>query len=83
MCAVNGRTSRFNWYIPVPTAVLSTYFVEEAFEEDPEPMLSADPQMSEDDNVLVQSVSASPYAISFFGYAYYQENQDILAGAFD
>ncbi len=34
--------------------------------------------MSEDDNVLVQGISGSPYAIGYFGYAYYQENQDIL-----
>ena len=31
-------------------------------------------QMSEDDNVLVQGVEGSPYAIGFFGFAYYQEN---------
>lgn len=65
-------------FIPGTDSGTFDYFVEEVFEEDPEPMLSADPQMSEDDNVLVQGVSASPYAIGFFGYAYYQENQDIL-----
>jgi len=31
-------------------------------------------QMSEDDNLLVQGVEGSPYAIAFFGFAYYQEN---------
>lgn len=35
-------------------------------------------QFSEDDNVLVQGVEGSPYAIGYFGYAYYQENQDRL-----
>ena len=35
-------------------------------------------QMSEDDNVLVQGVKGSPYAIGFFGFAYYQENKDAL-----
>ena len=35
-------------------------------------------QMSEDDNVLVQGVEGSPYAIGFFGFAYYQENSDKL-----
>jgi phosphate transport system substrate-binding protein len=35
-------------------------------------------QMSEDDNVLVQGVEGSPYAIGFFGFAYYQENKDRL-----
>src|SRR6185436_11634105 len=36
---------------------------------------SAGIQLSEDDNVLVQGVEGSPYAIGYFGYAYYQENQ--------
>jgi phosphate transport system substrate-binding protein len=31
-------------------------------------------QASEDDNVLVQGVLGSPYAIGYFGFAYYQEN---------
>jgi phosphate transport system substrate-binding protein len=35
-------------------------------------------QLSEDDNVLVQGVEGSPYAIGYFGYAYYQENADAL-----
>ncbi len=33
---------------------------------------------SEDDNVLVTGVSGSKYAIGFFGYAYYAENQGAL-----
>jgi phosphate transport system substrate-binding protein len=36
---------------------------------------SAGTQFSEDDNVLVQGVEGSPYAIGYFGYAYFQENQ--------
>ena len=39
---------------------------------------AANLQLSEDDNVLVQGVEGSPYAIGYFGYAYYQENQDRL-----
>jgi len=35
-------------------------------------------QFSEDDNVLVQGVTGSPYAIGYFGFAYYVENQDTL-----
>ena len=34
--------------------------------------------LSEDDNVLVQGVLGSPYAIGYFGFAYYQENADTL-----
>ena len=55
------------------------YFVEEVFDKDKVPILSADAiQLSEDDNVLVQGVTGSPYAIGYFGYAYYQENTDTL-----
>ena len=39
---------------------------------------SAGTQFSEDDNVLVQGVEGSPYAIGYFGFAYYQENTDRL-----
>jgi len=35
-------------------------------------------QFSEDDNVLVQGVEGSPYAIGYFGYAYFNENQGSL-----
>lgn len=35
-------------------------------------------QFSEDDNVLVQGVEGSPYAIAYFGFAYYVEEQDRL-----
>jgi phosphate transport system substrate-binding protein len=33
---------------------------------------------SEDDNVLVQGVAGSPYALGYFGFSYYEENQDSL-----
>jgi phosphate transport system substrate-binding protein len=35
-------------------------------------------QFSEDDNVLVQGVQGSPYAVGYFGYAYYAENEGNL-----
>ena len=35
-------------------------------------------QFSEDDNVLVQGVEGSPYAIGYFGFAYFAENQGAL-----
>src|SRR5690606_26364083 len=41
-------------------------------------ILGANPQLSEDDNILVQGVLGSPYAIAYFGYAYYIENADTL-----
>ncbi|MBC7222672.1 MAG: PstS family phosphate ABC transporter substrate-binding protein [Anaerolineae bacterium] len=55
------------------------YFVEEIFDGDKERPLSApNLQLSEDDNVLVQGVLGSPYAVGYFGYAYYAENADRL-----
>ncbi len=51
------------------------YFVEVVLEKKKELLLNAaNLQLSEDDNVLVQGVLGSPYAIGYFGYAYYQEN---------
>jgi phosphate transport system substrate-binding protein len=55
------------------------YFVEEVLDENQDPILNAkNIQFSEDDNVLVQGVEGSPYAIGYFGYAYYQENASRL-----
>ena len=65
-------------FIPGTDSGTFDYFVEEVFDEDEEPILSANPQLSEDDNVLVQGITGSPYAIGFFGYAYYVENEDTL-----
>src|SRR3989338_2454858 len=33
---------------------------------------------SEDDNVLVQAIASDPYALGYFGFAYYEENRDKL-----
>lgn len=38
----------------------------------------ADYQASEDDNILVQGVTGDSYALGYFGYAYFVENQDAL-----
>ena len=66
-------------FIPGTDSGTFDYFVEEVFDEDPEPILGASNlQLSEDDNVLVQGIVGSPYAVGFFGYAYYNENQDTL-----
>jgi phosphate transport system substrate-binding protein len=55
------------------------YFVEQVFEGDKEPILTSNKlQLSEDDNVLIQGILGSPYAIGYFGYAYYDENADTL-----
>ena len=74
-------------YSPGTDSGTFDYFIEEvmgpAFGDDEdagkEALLTAtNTQFSEDDNVLVQGVAGSPYAIGFFGYAYAQENQDII-----
>lgn len=66
-------------FIPGTDSGTFDYFVEEIFDEDEGPILSAsNTQLSEDDNVLVQGIIGSPYAIGFFGYAYYAENTDVL-----
>jgi phosphate transport system substrate-binding protein len=55
------------------------YFVEVVLGDDETGIQSAEnTNFSEDDNVLVQGVLGSPYAIGYFGYAYYQENADLL-----
>jgi phosphate transport system substrate-binding protein len=66
-------------YIPGTDSGTFDYFVEAVFDEAQEPILGASNlELSEDDNVLVQGVLGSPYAVAFFGYAYYAENQDVL-----
>lgn len=66
-------------FIPGTDSGTFDYFVEEIFDEDEAPILAAaNLQLSEDDNVLVQGITGSPYAIGFFGYAYYQENAAAL-----
>ncbi|HPD40869.1 MAG TPA: PstS family phosphate ABC transporter substrate-binding protein [Anaerolineae bacterium] len=66
-------------FIPGTDSGTFDYFVEEVFENDKTPLLSSkNLQLSEDDNILVRGVAGSPYAIGFFGYAYYEENRDQL-----
>jgi len=55
------------------------YFVEAVLSDDATLLQnSVNTQYSEDDNVLVQGVLGSPFAIGYFGYAYYQENAGTL-----
>lgn len=66
-------------FIPGTDSGTFDYFVEVVFDEDEEPHLTAaNTQLSEDDNVLVQGVLGSPYAVAYFGYAYFVENEDVL-----
>ncbi len=66
-------------YIPGTDSGTFDYFVEEVFDKDKKPILSAsNTQLSEDDNVLVRGVEGDKYAIGFFGFAYYAENSEKL-----
>ncbi len=66
-------------FIPGTDSGTFDYFVEHVFAKDKEPHLTAaNTQLSEDDNVLVQGVLGSPYAVGYFGYAYYAENAGAL-----
>jgi phosphate transport system substrate-binding protein len=84
--ASNWNDVRAEWptepicrFIPGTDSGTFDYFVEEIYDEDEAPILAASClQLSEDDNVLVQGIQDSPYAVGFFGFAYYQENADTL-----
>ncbi len=66
-------------YIPGTDSGTFDYFVEAVFDEDENPILGASNlELSEDDNVLVQGILGSPYAVGFFGYAFYAENSEVL-----
>jgi phosphate transport system substrate-binding protein len=61
-------------YSPGTDSGTYDYLVEAVFDGDEEPITNAAPNFSEDDNVLVTGVEGSPYAIGYFGFAYFQEN---------
>ncbi|WKZ37676.1 MAG: PstS family phosphate ABC transporter substrate-binding protein [Anaerolineales bacterium] len=71
-------------YSPGSDSGTFDYFVEEVMEsvygdEGGAKLLGLEGiQLSEDDNVLVQGVAGDPFAISYFGYAYFVENTDKL-----
>ncbi|WP_243297210.1 PstS family phosphate ABC transporter substrate-binding protein [Bacillus litorisediminis] len=63
------------FYSPGTSSGTYDYWNEVILEDEP---MVKDATLSEDDNVLVTGVTGDKYAIGFFGYAYYQENQDKL-----
>ncbi len=54
------------------------YFVEVVLNKDDKKLQAAGAQFSESDNVLVQGVEGSQYAIGYFGFAYYQADRGKL-----
>jgi phosphate transport system substrate-binding protein len=65
-------------YSPGTDSGTFDYFVEHLYKKDKTLILGANPQLSENDNVLVKGVEADPYAIGYFGYAYFNENSGTL-----
>jgi len=66
-------------YSPGSDSGTYDYFVEVVLDDDATLLEnSVGTQYSEDDNVLVQGVLGSPFAIGYFGYAYYAENVGTL-----
>ncbi len=59
-------------------AVLGTKGIYKEEQARTEALLAANPTVSENDNTLVEGVMGSPYAIGYFGFAYYVENRDNL-----
>lgn len=59
-------------------AVLGTKGMYAEAEARTDALLAANPTVSENDNTLVEGVKGSPYAIGYFGFAYYLANQDDL-----
>jgi phosphate transport system substrate-binding protein len=69
----------FDYFVEaVMTPTMDDEATEDVNEGEEAILESTGTQFSEDDNVLVQGVEGSPYAIGYFGYAYYQENQGSL-----
>lgn len=66
-------------FIPGTESGTFDYFVEAVLGNNEASVLAAaNLQLSEDDNVLVRGVESSPFAVAFFGFAYYLENQERL-----
>ena len=66
-------------FIPGTDSGTFDYFVEQLFESNPRPVLAGRNLVtSEDDYELVRGVESHPYAVGFFGYAYYLEEQTQL-----
>lgn len=66
-------------YTPGTDSGTFDFFTEAVLAKKKEPLLiSKNLQMSEDDNVLVQGIQGSEYAVGFFGFAYFVENKSKL-----
>ena len=69
-------SSKIALYGPDTDSGTFDYFTEEVMGE--AQLSRPDYTASADDNVLVQGIAGGKYSLGYFGYAYYQENQDKL-----
>lgn len=68
---------KVSFFFPGTDSGTYDYMAADVFENEAE-TLRTDVQASEDDNVLVQGVSGTEGAVGFFGYTYFEENEDKL-----
>lgn len=68
---------KINFYTPGADSGTFDYFTK-AINKKSKSIRNTNITASEDDNVLVQGVAGDPYAIGYFGYAYYAENKKRL-----
>lgn len=73
---VEGASGKVSLYGPGTDSGTFDFFTAEINGE--EGLTRKDYQPSEDDNILVQGVSGDESGMGYFGFSYYQENQDKL-----
>jgi phosphate transport system substrate-binding protein len=73
---VDGFSGKVSLYGPGTDSGTFDFFTEEINGE--KGVTRKDYQPSEDDNVLVQGVAGDPTGLGYFGFSYYEQNQDKL-----
>lgn len=68
----------FELYGPATTSGTFDFFTENVIGE--QGAHRSDYESTEQDNIIVQGITGSEYAMGYFGYAYYDENQDRVKG---
>ncbi|MDL5363654.1 PstS family phosphate ABC transporter substrate-binding protein [Halalkalicoccus sp. NIPERK01] len=68
----------FELYGPASTSGTFDWFTENVIGE--AGSHRSDYEGTEEDNIIVQGIQGSQYALGYFGYAYYQENEDAIKG---
>lgn len=66
----------FELYGPASTSGTFDWFTENVIGE--AGSHRSDYEGTEEDNIIVQGIEGSEYALGYFGYAYYQENEDAI-----